>query len=275
MKKIIALICMLLVCFISYSKENCFASSQEVYVPAIMYHSIYEGRNNAYVLSPTKLEQDLIYLKENGYNTIFISQLIDYVDGKEELPEKPIIITFDDGYYNNYATVYPLVKKYNAKCNISVVGSYIDKKEEYRSKYFSYMNWEEVKELASSPYFEIHNHSYDLHSITYKRHGVKKNSNEDEISYKQTLLTDTKKCENKLEELIGKQVKCYCYPFGIYDELSDSILKESGYRVVLTCQEKINKINKNQDLIRVSRYNRPCWTSTYEFFSKIEKDLKN
>ena len=137
------------------------------------------------------------------------------------------------------------------------------------------MNWEEVKELASSPYFEIHNHSYDLHSITYKRHGVKKNSNEDEISYKQTLLMDTKKCENKLEELLGKQVKCYCYPFGIYDELSDSILKESGYRVVLTCQEKINKINKNQDLIRVSRYNRPCWTSTYEFFSKIEKDLKN
>lgn len=274
MKKLV-LIILLMFCTISFDTRNVYANSNTLYVPAIMYHSIYEGKNNAYVLSPWKLEEDLIYIRDNGYTPIFISELIDYVDGKGSLPAKPIIITFDDGYYNNYSTAYPLMKKYNAKCNVSLVGSYIDKENDKKNKYYSYMSWQQVEELANTPYFEFHNHSYDLHSINYKRHGVKKNSNEDESIYQDILISDAKKCSDKLESIVSKKVNCYCYPFGIYDELSDKILKDNGYRVVMTCREKINKISLKDDLIKINRYNRPCWVSTYEFFKKIENDIKN
>ena len=78
-----------------------------------MYHSILkdESKWNDYVLSPVELEKDIVWLKENGYQSIFIKDLISYVNGNADLPEKPIILTFDNGSYNNLTYVLPLLEK--------------------------------------------------------------------------------------------------------------------------------------------------------------------
>ena len=102
---------------------------EEIILPIIMYHSLlkdekYQGK---YVLSPDLFESDLKYLEQNGYTTIVIQDLIDYFDKGTPLPEKPIMLTFDDGYYNNYLYAYPLLKKYNSKAVISINGFYTEK----------------------------------------------------------------------------------------------------------------------------------------------------
>ena len=85
------------------------ATAQGVEVPIVMYHSVLkdESRHGQYVISPAELESDLKYLRDHGYTTILIEDLIAYTQGGP-LPEKPVLLTFDDGYYNNYLYAFPL-----------------------------------------------------------------------------------------------------------------------------------------------------------------------
>ena len=93
-------------------------------MPILMYHSVCEsgGKQSKFVVSSDAVEEDLKYITENGYTPISSADLIAYVNGDAELPQKPVMLTFDDGYYNNYCYVYPLLKKYNAKAVISIIG---------------------------------------------------------------------------------------------------------------------------------------------------------
>ena len=82
-------------------------------LPIIMYHSIVknEDRSGEYVITPIELEKDLLYLKQNGYTTVFVNDVIRYVKRGGELPEKPIILSFDDGTYNYREYLLPLLEK--------------------------------------------------------------------------------------------------------------------------------------------------------------------
>ena len=85
------------------------------------------ARSGQYTVRPDELENDLDYLKEHGYTAVFMQDLIDYVYHGKELPAKPVVITFDDGFYNNWYYVLPMLKERNMKAVISVVGSYTEK----------------------------------------------------------------------------------------------------------------------------------------------------
>jgi len=107
--------------FVLASDEN-----DSIQLPVVMYHGILKDGNYSgrFVITPDEFEQDLKYLSDNGYTSVFMSQIIDYVKNGTPLPEKPVVITFDDGYYNNYLYAYPLALKYNMKLVISIVGKY-------------------------------------------------------------------------------------------------------------------------------------------------------
>ena len=120
-------------------------------VPILMYHSILkdESKWNDYVLSPVELEKDIVWLKENGYQSIFIKDLISYVNGNADLPEKPIILTFDNGSYNNLIYVLPLLEKYDFKATFSIVGSYSEFacEEAEPSPAYSYLDWDDINKM--------------------------------------------------------------------------------------------------------------------------------
>ena len=90
-----------------------FANSKETKeVPIIMYHHILKdsSRQGKYVISPDEFEKDLLTLKEKGFTTVLIRDLVDYVYGSKELPEKPIVLTFDDGYESNHHYIIPIIE---------------------------------------------------------------------------------------------------------------------------------------------------------------------
>lgn len=96
-----------------------------VRVPILMYHSILRdsARQGKYVISPAVLAADLDALQEKGYTAVTVSDLLAYVQDGADLPEKPVMITFDDGYYNNYIYAYPLLKQRGMKAVVSIIGS--------------------------------------------------------------------------------------------------------------------------------------------------------
>jgi len=93
----------------------------------IMYHMVCPGKSSRYVIPPRVLEDDLKYLNSNGYEAVTVADLIRFQQNDVPLPEKPVMITFDDGNRTNYTYAYPLLKKYGQKAIMAVVGAFIDK----------------------------------------------------------------------------------------------------------------------------------------------------
>lgn len=246
-------------------------------VPIIMYHSILKNSDKIgkYVITPTELENDLKYLKEHGYSAINMTELINYVYNDADLPEKPVIITFDDGNLNNYLYGKPLLEKYGMKAVISIIGKYAEvfssSNPPTTNIYYSYASWDQIKEMSDSGYFEIQNHTYDLHSITKKRNGAKRRKGESLEAYSNLLISDIGKLQEKLTEVTGIQPNTFTYPYGSISKESKDILKSLGFKATLSCAEGVNIIDKNKPdvLFGLKRNNRPHGISSEKFFKKV------
>lgn len=247
-------------------------SADTAQVPIVMYHSISNAKSNDYVITPQTLESDFKYLKDRGYTAVFVNDCIDFVRGKRDLPKKPIVITFDDGFYNNYKFALPLLRKYGFKATISVVGSYMamEKGMEKRSPVYSYLNASELRALKSSGVVELGNHTWDMHRIKGRK-GIKRVSGETEETYRRKLIADAKKCHDFVADICGVDMNVYTYPYGYYSAQAREILKSQGYEAMLTCNEGMNYLKRGgeKDLLGLKRYNRPSKYSTKAFFDKM------
>lgn len=248
-------------------------AQEQVDLPVLMYHSILkdEARANDYVLSPMALAADLDYLKQHGYETVTTSQLVDYVDGQSGLPKKPILITFDDGFYNNYLYAYPLLKERGMCAVISPIGSetvrYTENGQE--NAYWSYLSMERLIEMQESGVFEVGNHSYHMHENDGRK-GCLKKRGEQEAAYEALLETDTRQAQTVLAEGGVTPPLCYTYPFGAYSKETEQVMKKLGFRCTLSCEERHNVITRNPEcLYLLGRYNRPSGISTDAFFAKM------
>ena len=265
----------LLVTLLTVGISIVIANSEDyIEVPIIMYHSILKdpSRSNKYTVTPTVLEEDLKYIKDKGYTTVTITDLISYVYDNKPLPEKPIVLTFDDGHYNNYGYLFPLLEKYDMKAVISIVGSYTDKftETDEANLNYSYLRWKDIKELMDTGRIEFQNHTYNLHSNTGKRIGTKKIKGETDEHYKNVLEEDILKLQQEFKENTNYIPQCFTYPFGGISNASLDIIKELGFKASLSCEQDINKLTKNPNsLYLLKRYNRPSYISTYNFFQKI------
>lgn len=244
----------------------------EIPLPILMYHSVLKDahRSNKYVVTPDQLEKDLAYLQQNGYTTVFVQDLIGYVYEGAPLPEKPVMLSFDDGYYNNYTYVLPLLEKYDMKAVISVVGSYAQRFSDTPdpNPNYAYLSWEDIRALKDSGRVEIQNHSYDMHKQT-GRNGAQKKAGESVDAYRAALGEDAMALQAALRENCDILPTAFTYPFGAYSKESLPILKELGFRATLTCTEKVNYITRDPEcLFGLHRFNRPSGISTQTFMHK-------
>lgn len=165
----------------------------DVDVPILCYHGVLDeawGLKGLFV-KVDEFEAQMKYLSENGYTTLFVSEL-----PKANLYKKPIVLTFDDGYLDVYTNAYPILQKYNLKANLYIISSYFDG---------VYMTTDMVKELSKSSLIEIGSHTIThvaLSSVT----------DEEELEHE---IRDSKLT---LEELIGKKIDVLAYPTGAYND---------------------------------------------------------
>lgn len=259
--------------FISGGSLLAMNTSDEIELPIIMYHSVLKDTDlsGKYIVTPDILDEDITYLEELGYTSVPISAVIDYVENGTALPEKPFLLTFDDGCYNNYGYVLPILEKHGAHALFCVVGEYTDMYTEsgVANLTYGYMRWSEIGELVKSPYAELANHSYGFHSNTNGRNGSKRNPNEELSTYLDIFREDTEKAQSRFKEYTDFTPIVYAYPFGAYSEESFDILKEMGFKATISCNEGINIITRDSEcLYLLKRYNRPSGISSDEFFAE-------
>lgn len=246
-----------------------------VKLPIIMYHSVLKDKAslNDYVVSPDLFENDLKYFKDNGYTTVTVNDLIDYVYSNKPLPQKSVMLTFDDGYYNNYKYVFPLLKKYNAKAVISPIAKLSEDYKAVGEENASYGHLLEknIEEMDSLGLVEFQNHSYNMHSLS-PRKGIGKKYGETDDDYKKAIIDDITKAQTYLKNITGKEPTAFVYPFGEENNLSLEILKQSGFLSTLNCSEKMNYITKNpESLYELGRFRRDNSESAAQLMERISK----
>ena len=249
--------------FVSFNNHpdeiNVAAAEQPAIVPIIMYHEVKTYHLGKDVISPYEFESDLAYLAKHHYTTINITDLVGYVYYDQELPENPVILTFDDGYLSTYKYVFPLIKKYHMKIVFSIIGKNTDDFTRIPDNNidYSHVTWDQLNEMIATGYVEVQNHSYNLHKISYTRYGCTQKFNESFIEYEGVLRKDVGSLQEKILYMTGELPNTFTYPYGKSSKNTDLILRKLGFKATLSCKYGINLIttdpNKLFGLKRICR----------------------
>lgn len=244
---------------------------EAVRVPILMYHSILKNESvcGPYVITPGVFEQDLAYLRDHGYETVFVQQLIDYVYQGVPLPPQPVVVTLDDGFYNNYVYVLPILEQLEMKAVLSVVGAFaqLHSGNSRPSVTHGYMTWEHIAAMAASPWVELANHSYGLHT-TWPRNGSTRMEGETREHHQQVFLEDVGSMQERLVQYTGTAPQVYTYPFGGVDRHSAELVRQMGFLASLSCYERMNVIADTDSLYELGRFNRGDGETTEEFMAR-------
>lgn len=249
-----------------------FLKEEPVPLPILMYHSILKdpARAGKYVVSPDVFRADLTYLKEQGYESVTVADLISYTQGGK-LPKKPVLITLDDGYYNNLTYVLPILEELDMKAVISVVGVFTEAFSRVRdpNPNYAHLSWADINEITESGHVEIQNHSYNMHRQDV-RCGSSRLSGESVAAYKEAFCSDTLKLQTLLEENCGITPLAYTYPYGLIGEGAEGYLKDMGFLCSFTCREKCSFITRDPaSLWSLGRFNRPSSLTTAAYMKKL------
>ena len=143
--------------------------TETVRLPIVMYHHLSPKAKlwNDYVLPVEQFGNDLKYLKERGYESVTLTQLLAWYDGEASLPEKPFMITFDDGFESTDIYARPILEKYEFTAIVAVIGSAADlfSENDDHTPDYSHLNWETVRSLAQTGVFEFQCHSFNMHKF--------------------------------------------------------------------------------------------------------------
>lgn len=207
-------------------------------LPVLNYHKISSGNEPDFLTVTTRqLRKHFDYLNKNGYTTIFISELLEYVEHKKPLPAKPVMITLDDGYRDNFTSLYPLLKEYNIKANIFLVAGFIqspDNKHLHPNPMGVFMQVADAlvmsKDMVQFGFHTFSHQSYSKLSLT-------------------EIEADIKKTKERLQELGIPVQPCHAYTFGAYNQKNDDkrkamfeLLKQNDIRIAFRVSNWVDKL---------------------------------
>ena len=221
-------------------------------VPILMYHHLSEDVTNSEMVSPEQFEAQIRALSEAGYTGVSFDELQAYVLRGEPLPEKPVVITFDDGYRSNYTLAYPILQKYGMKAAIFAIGVSFGT-DHYKDTDYAitpHFGAAEAAEMTASGLISIQSHTYDMHQWppyetgSAVRENILQLSSESEEAYVQALTEDFTRSRALLEDATGRPVDVLAYPAGQYSTLTQVTLQSLGVHVTLSTNPGVNTVVK-------------------------------
>lgn len=244
----------------------------------VMYHSILNGTTNKYTVSAKQLSSDLELFKKHGFTPVSTAEVIDFVYNASTLPQKPILVTFDDGCYNNLYYGVDILKQNGFPATFNIVGEYTQTATEDNQEpnaNYSYLRWQDVTALLNEG-FEIGNHTFAMHK-TYPRKGIAKLPNELDSDYLKIIKGDIARLQFEIYNHCNYTPNVFAYPYGYTTKQSKKALKELGFKMLLTCNEGVTTLRQNDYtcLENVKRFNRSGYYDCQTFIQKILKHVKS
>ncbi|MFI3250434.1 MAG: polysaccharide deacetylase family protein [Eubacteriales bacterium] len=233
------------------------------YVPILMYHNLLLETNGSDALTVEKFEYQMKTLSEQGFVTVTLDDMVNYVKYGGDLPEKSILITFDDGYASNYEYAYPILKKYNMKATFFVIGVSVGK-DTYKDldvPIFPHFSYEESQEMIDSGLISIQSHTYDMHQwapleTEVARETVSQLEGESDWDYIAHLTQDYLLSKSGIEDNTTNEVSYLAYPLGESSPLSEYVLTSLGVEATMSTIQANNLLVRGmpQSLLALKRY---------------------
>lgn len=237
----------------------------------LCFHSVDNAINKSFEkdsILVRKLTDQFQWLKQNGYTVVSMQDLVDARDGKKPLPDRAVVLTFDDGYKSFYRLAFPLLKAFQYPAILAICGEWIDHPEHVDEKGIpngeKYMSWAQIKEVSDSGLVEIGSHSYNLHqgilanpqgnkeplavTFVYNKVSGKYDSIE---TVKHRIRADLEKSSKVIAQHTGKRPRVMVWPYGRFGDLDMEISREVGmpYNMRLT-NIKQNNIHNMSEIYR-------------------------
>ncbi|NJM18543.1 MAG: polysaccharide deacetylase family protein [Richelia sp. RM2_1_2] len=213
------------------------SEARKAKVPIAMYHDILPKKEVFFDVTPEELESHFELIKSKGVTPISLDQLIIHLRTGSPLPEKPILLSFDDGYGGHYEYVYPLLKKYNYPAIFSVYT-----KNMGINTGRSHVTWEQLKIMAADSLVTI-----AAHSKTHPPDLTKLSDEE--------LVPEIVESKELLENNLGKSIRYFTYPTGKNDERVRKLVQEAGYIAALAMNDLDEMFaGESENLLTIGRF---------------------
>lgn len=229
----------------------------------IGYHEVIDTQQALipeYAVSPENFEKQIAWLHDHGYKFVSVDDILAARAGKKPLPEKAVLLSFDDGYRSFYQHAFPVLKRYKAPAVLALVGSWLTPKENQdidfggahvaRKTMFS---WAELKEMVDSGLVELGSHSFGLHdgipanpqgnmepAVTTRLYSSKTHSYEKDSAYQKRIYSDLKRNNELLRAHGFKSPRVMVWPYGAYNMEAVKIADKLGMPISLTLEDGPN-----------------------------------
>ncbi|AZV55240.1 polysaccharide deacetylase family protein [Clostridium sp. AWRP] len=181
-------------------------------IPILYYHSIDYEKGNELRVPKEKFREQMKYLKDNGYTTLTLNELYNFLAYNKPVPNKSVVITLDDGYKDNYENAFPILKEFGFKATVFMITSSVNNEKDF---------------LTSSELKQMDSYGMDIESHTVNHDKL------DRLTYDKQIQT-LKDSKEFLEKLLNKKIKYIAYPYGKWNESAIKALKTEGYSMAFT-----------------------------------------
>ena len=246
MKKFLIIAVLMLLAAGKIFAQNVQQISEGPKILVLNYHQV-QTANSALAVAEKDFEAQMNYLSSHGYVSITPDELYSGLNGEIELPPKPVLITFDDGYVDNYTNAFPILKYYGMRATIFVIPAFV-------GKYNNYLTWDELREMEENG-ITVESHTMNHYKL--------EELPDDEI---RSELLNSKQL---LEEQLGHPVEFLAYPTGTYNLHIAGIAKAVGYKGAYTIKYGNVDLGSNfYALERVPIFN--TGRTMKDFYERIE-----
>jgi len=194
-------------------------------VPILVYHNLGAQSKGRLVLGTNAFAEQMGYLKREGYRVVSLTEFVEWLHLKRQLPRKAVVLTFDDGYHSFREHAYPVLKKLGFPATLFVYTDYIGAGR-------NALSWEELKSLAAEG-FDVQAHS--------KTHGdLRRAVGETEAQYERRMQAELAEPPRLFQRQLGRGVQFLAYPYGRFDEALLTRVREEGYAAAFTVRRESN-----------------------------------
>ena len=251
-------------------------------VPVLMWHNLAEESSGDMTISVDTFRAQIEALHEAGFKTVSLQQLYDYVHFGTELPEKPIVLTFDDGYFSNYEYAFPILQEYDMQATIFAIGVSVGK-DTYKDTDHAmtpHFGADEAREMVDSGLISVQSHTFDMHQWSPFEDGnapVRETllpfDGEADADYEAAVEADFAESRELLESITGQPVNALAFPEGAYVTLTQDALRSAGAELTFTTVRAVNTVVKGlpQSLCAMPRFGMTESTDMTALVAELEQ----
>ena len=236
-------------------------------IPVLTYHKIFD-EEGTFSVSPENFKKMIDELSRRDFTFLTVDDLSKIIQGRKKLPLKPVLITFDDGYEDNYTNAFPILKSYGAKASIFLIGSLVDKP--------GYLTWDMVSEMSYINLMDFQNHTFDQHAKIEEGKNKDKTKfssryeNESEEEYLKRIKDDLIWNNWLIYQHTSKYPLALAYPGAASNDSVRKILKDAGIKIAFVGANKRASNIKNLNPYEIRRFHIKNATDIEKFVNKIE-----